>query len=78
MERELLVPVGQGSIRGFLKPVGCDTWRANGIAIYLNDGRLEERSADGRTMSLREQQKISPHKGRDYTKCGRAKSDCEV
>jgi integrase/recombinase XerD len=27
---------------GFLTPVGCHTWRATGIAIYLeNDGRLE-------------------------------------
>ena len=27
---------------GFLTPVGCHTWRATGITIYLeNDGRLE-------------------------------------
>src|SRR6202011_684877 len=27
---------------GFLSPVGCHTWRATGIPIYLeNDGRLE-------------------------------------
>jgi hypothetical protein len=27
---------------GFLTPVGCDTWQATGITIYLeNDGRLE-------------------------------------
>jgi integrase/recombinase XerD len=27
---------------GFLNPVGCHTWRATGITIYLeNDGRLE-------------------------------------
>jgi integrase/recombinase XerD len=27
---------------GFLPPVGCHTWRATGITIYLeNDGRLE-------------------------------------
>jgi integrase/recombinase XerD len=27
---------------GFLTPVGCHTWRATGIAIYLeSDGRLE-------------------------------------
>jgi integrase len=29
-------------VRGFLTPVGCHTWRATGITIYLeNDGRLE-------------------------------------
>jgi integrase/recombinase XerD len=27
---------------GFLTPVGCHTWRATGITIYLeNDGRIE-------------------------------------
>jgi integrase len=27
---------------GFLTPIGCHTWRATGITIYLeNDGRLE-------------------------------------
>jgi hypothetical protein len=32
----------------FLTPVGCHTWRATGIIIYLeNDGRLEPRPADG-------------------------------
>jgi integrase/recombinase XerD len=44
-----LKPVGRlGAIRkraraaGFLTPVGCHTWRATGITIYLeNDGRLE-------------------------------------
>jgi integrase len=33
---------------GFLTPVGCHTWRATGITIYLeNDGRLEHAPADG-------------------------------
>src|SRR4029077_3778146 len=26
---------------GFLTPAGCDTWRATGITIYLENGRLE-------------------------------------
>ena len=31
-----------GQRSGFLSPVGCHTWRATGITIYLeNDGRLE-------------------------------------
>src|SRR5271166_2971031 len=31
-----------GEFPGFLTPVGCHTWRATGITIYLeNDGRLE-------------------------------------
>jgi integrase/recombinase XerD len=31
-----------GQSGGFSHPVGCHTWRATGITIYLeNDGRLE-------------------------------------
>jgi integrase len=34
--------VGKVCLAGFLSPVGCHTWRATGITIYLeNDGRLE-------------------------------------
>ena len=36
---ELIAVAGSS---GFLTPVGCHTWRATGITIYLeNDGRLE-------------------------------------
>jgi len=32
----------RAKVAGFLTPVGCHTWRATGITIYLeNDGRLE-------------------------------------
>ena len=32
----------RAEVAGFLTPVGCHTWRATGITIYLeNDGRLE-------------------------------------
>jgi integrase/recombinase XerD len=35
---------------GFLTSVGCHTWRATGITIYLeHDGRLEHAPTDGRT-----------------------------
>ena len=43
---------------GFLTPVGCHTWRATGITIYLeNDGRMDDSSTPSRwpDMSLREQ-----------------------
>jgi integrase/recombinase XerD len=51
---------------GFLNPVGCHTWRATGITIYLeNDGRLEHAQQmagheSARTKALR------PDKGRDF------------
>jgi hypothetical protein len=32
----------RAKVAGYLTPVGCHTWRATGITIYLeNDGRLE-------------------------------------
>jgi integrase/recombinase XerD len=43
---------------GFLTPVGCHTWRATGITIYLeNDGRLE-RASRWLGMSLRDHQAL--------------------
>ena len=57
---------------GFLTPVGCHTWRATGITIYLeNDGRLEHAQQmagheSPRTTNLR------PDKGRNYTERGGA------
>ena len=38
---------------GFLTPVGCHTWRARSITIYLeNDGRLEHAQQTPRTTKL--------------------------
>jgi integrase len=45
---------------GFLTPVGCPTWRATGITIYLeNDGRLEhaqQMAGHDRIFTVREVQ----------------------
>jgi integrase/recombinase XerD len=43
---------------GFLTPVGCHTWRATGITIYLeNDGRLEHA------------QQMAGHESREQRSC---------
>jgi hypothetical protein len=44
-----------GQAADFLTPIGCYTWRATGITIYLeNDGRLEH-AQQMAAMSFREQ-----------------------
>ena len=51
---------------GFLTPVGCHTWRATGITIYLeNDGRLEHDQQMAGHESPRTT--LRPDKGRNYT-----------
>ena len=52
---------------GFLTPVGCHTWRATGITIFLeNDGRLEHAQQMAGHEFPREQRNFTPDKGRDY------------
>src|ERR1700736_1842812 len=56
---------------GFLTPVGCHTWGATGITIYLeNDGRLEHAQQMAGHESPRTT--LRPDKERDYTDCGGA------
>ena len=56
---------------GFLTPVGCHTWRATGITIYLeNDGRLEHAQQMAGHESPRTT--LRPDEGRNYTKRGGA------
>jgi integrase len=60
-ERESLAVTGRALNRygaairkaaGFSHPVGCHTWRATGITIYLeNDGRLEHAQQMGHESS---------------------------
>ena len=59
---------------GFLTPVGCHTWRATGITIYLeNDGRLEhaQQMAGHESPRTTNNETLRPNKGRDYTERGR-------
>ena len=57
---------------GFLTPVGCHTWRATGITIYLeNDGRLEHAQQMAGPRVPADNQALRPNKGRDYTERGR-------
>jgi len=45
---------------GFLTPVGCHTWRATGITVYLeNDGRLEQR--DDAALTLLVSEHVNPY-----------------
>jgi integrase/recombinase XerD len=59
---------------GFLTPVGCHTWRATGITIYLeNDGRLEHaQQMIGHESSPTT--KLYDRTKRDYTERGGANS----
>ena len=58
---------------GFLTPVGCHTWRATGITIYLeNDGRLEHAQQMAGHRVPANNQTLRPDKGRDYIERGGA------
>jgi hypothetical protein len=60
---------------GFLTPVGCHTWRATGITIYLeNDGRLEHAQQNGGTRVSPNDQALRPDKERNYAERGGANS----
>jgi integrase/recombinase XerD len=51
---------------GFLTPVGCHTWRATGITIYLeNDDRLEHAQQMAGHESPNDQA-LRPDQGRNY------------
>ncbi len=58
---------------GFLTPVGCHTWRATGITIYLeNDGRLEHAQQMAGHESSANNQTLRPDQGRNYAERGGA------
>jgi integrase/recombinase XerD len=67
----------RASAAGFLTPVGCHTWRATGITIYLeNDGRLEHAQQMAGHESPRTT--LGLDKGRDYTPVRWSESGCDV
>jgi len=58
----------RGKAADFLTPVGCHTWRATGITIYLeNDGRLEHAQQRAGHESPRTTKLYDRTKGRNYT-----------